>query len=73
MYIPQRIDLNPFMSIDPDSIYKITENLNPSTYSVTYTIHLNDGTEISTPRVTNEFREELYKHLAEGKRRFPSI
>lgn len=69
----QRIELNPLMSIDPDGIYKITENLNHNTNSVTCTIYLNDGTEISTPRVTNEFREEFYKHLAERKRRFPSI
>lgn len=73
MYIPQHIKLNPFLSIDPDSIYKITENLNPDMGSVSYTIYLNDGTEISTPRVTNEFREELYKHLAENHRVFPSI
>lgn len=60
----------PFLSIDPDSIYKITENFHPDTSSVTYTIYLNDSTEISTPRVTKEFREELYKHLAERTRRF---
>lgn len=73
MYIPQRIELNQFLSKDLDGIYKSTENFHPDTNSVTYTIHLNDGTEISTPRVTNEFREELYKHLTERKRMFPSI
>lgn len=72
MYIPH-IELNPFLSIDPDSIYKITENLNHNTNSVSYTIYLNDGTEISTARVTNEFREKLYKHMAERKCMFPSI